>query len=65
MTEAVPMIASALLFGVIALGLLLWSLTSRQYEDLEGAAQRILIDDPLDGSAGQGRSISSTDHLAP
>lgn len=48
MTEAAPIIAAALMFGVIALGLLLWSLASRQYDDLEGAAERILIDDPQD-----------------
>lgn len=50
MTEAAPIIAAALLFGVIALGLLLWSLAGGQYEDLEGASQRILIDDPLDAA---------------
>ena len=39
-------IAAALAFGLVALGLLLWSLGSGQYDDLEGAAERILIDDP-------------------
>ena len=38
-------IAAALLFGLGALALLLWSLNSGQYEDLEGAANRILLDD--------------------
>ena len=41
-------IASALLVGMGALLLLLWALGSGQYEDLEGAAARILIDEPED-----------------
>lgn len=38
-------IASALTFGICALILLLWALSGRQYEDMEGAAARILIED--------------------
>ena len=38
-------IAAALGFGLCALVVLLWSLGSGQYDDLEGAANRILIDD--------------------
>ncbi|HEY0105963.1 MAG TPA: cbb3-type cytochrome oxidase assembly protein CcoS [Rhizomicrobium sp.] len=38
-------IAAALAFGLGALGVLLWSLESGQYDDLEGAAARILLDD--------------------
>lgn len=38
-------IASALLVGLGALGLLLWALRSKQYEDLDGAAARILLDE--------------------
>jgi cbb3-type cytochrome oxidase maturation protein len=38
-------IASALLVGLIALGVLLWALASGQYDDPEGDAERILIDD--------------------
>ncbi|HXJ02800.1 MAG TPA: cbb3-type cytochrome oxidase assembly protein CcoS [Micropepsaceae bacterium] len=41
-------IAAALAFGLGALGLLLWSLSSGQYDDLAGAAERILIDDEED-----------------
>lgn len=45
----------ALMLGAVALGAFLWSLKSGQYEDLEGAAQRILIDaesDRIDGDPG-------------
>jgi cbb3-type cytochrome oxidase maturation protein len=39
------LIPLALLLGAIALGGFFWSLKSKQYEDLDGAAHRILIDD--------------------
>ena len=41
-------IASALVVGLGALALLIWAMTSGQYDDLEGDAQRILIDFPED-----------------
>jgi cbb3-type cytochrome oxidase maturation protein len=40
-------VASALLVGLTALGVLLWALASGQYDDPEGDAERILIDDEL------------------
>lgn len=39
------LIPSALLLGVIGLAGFFWSLRSNQYDDLEGAAHRILLDD--------------------
>lgn len=39
------LIPMALLLGVVALAGFFWSLKSKQYEDLEGAAHRILLDD--------------------
>jgi cbb3-type cytochrome oxidase maturation protein len=39
------LIPVALGLGLLGLGAFLWSLHSGQYEDMEGAAQRILIDD--------------------
>jgi cbb3-type cytochrome oxidase maturation protein len=41
-------IAAAFGFGLCCLLLLLWSLSSGQYDDLDGAASRILIDDADD-----------------
>ena len=35
----------ALLMGVVGLAAFLWSLRSGQYEDLDGAAERVLLDD--------------------
>lgn len=39
------MIPLALVLGLVWLGIFIWTLRSDQYEDLEGASQRILIDD--------------------
>ncbi len=42
------LIPAAVLMGVIGLCAFFWSVRSGQYEDLDGAAHRILIDDPED-----------------
>lgn len=41
----VYLIPAALALGALGLAAFLWSLRSGQYEDLDGAAERILIDD--------------------
>lgn len=48
MSEVAPIIGAALAIGLAALLLLLWSLNSGQYDDLDGAAERILIEDEND-----------------
>lgn len=45
MDSLIFLIPLALLIGVVALVIFLWSLRSGQYEDLDGAAERILLDD--------------------
>ncbi|MGB0719179.1 MAG: cbb3-type cytochrome oxidase assembly protein CcoS [Bdellovibrionales bacterium] len=45
MNVLVYLIPVALLLGLIGLGAFIWSLKSGQYEDLDGAARRILSDD--------------------
>lgn len=40
----------ALMMGIGALVAFLWSLRSGQYEDLKGASERILEDDPPRGT---------------
>ena len=42
------LIPLAIGLGLIGLGAFFWSLKSGQFEDLEGAANRILIDDEDD-----------------
>lgn len=43
------LIPLALAIGAVALGAFMWSLKSGQYEDLDGAAERILFDDEPPG----------------
>jgi len=50
MSSLVFLIPLALLLGGAALAAFLWSLRSGQYDDLSGAAERILIDDERDSS---------------
>lgn len=42
------LIPAALLLGLLGLGAFLWALKSGQFEDLDGAAHRILFDDDGD-----------------
>ena len=49
MSILVYLIPVALLLGGIGLAAFLWSLRNGQYDDLDGAAMRILLDDPEDG----------------
>ena len=55
MSALIYLIPVALALGLASLAAFLWSLKSGQYEDLEGAGARILIDDgdalddPVDG----------------
>jgi cbb3-type cytochrome oxidase maturation protein len=39
------LIPTALLLGLAGLGAFFWSVSDGQYDDLEGAANRILLDD--------------------
>ena len=45
MMDFLYLIPVALVLGAAGLGAFLWSLRSGQYEDLDGAAERILFDD--------------------
>jgi len=49
MNSLVFLIPIALLFGVVALTSFLWSLRSGQYDDLDGASERILLRDEREG----------------
>ena len=48
MTVLLLLIPVALLLGGLGLAAFIWALKSGQYEDLDGAAQRILFDDHED-----------------
>lgn len=43
------LIPMALLLGLLGLGAFFWASSSGQFEDLDGAALRVLIDDETDG----------------
>lgn len=45
MSVLVFLVPIALFLGAMGLGAFLWSMRSGQYEDLEGSARRILLDD--------------------
>lgn len=48
MTVLLILIPIALLLGALGLGAFLWSLKTGQYEDLDGAGERVLLDDEDD-----------------
>ena len=48
MTIMVVLIPAALFLATLGLAAFFWSLLSGQYEDMEGAKHRILIDDEED-----------------
>lgn len=47
MTILLILVPVALLLGLSGLFAFLWSLKNGQYDDLEGASQRILLDDDM------------------
>lgn len=49
MTVLLILIPVALALGAIGLVAFIWSLKSGQYEDMDGAAERILLDDDVNG----------------
>lgn len=48
MTVILYLLGVSLVLGAIGLGLFLWSLRAGQYDDMDGAANRILFDDEPD-----------------
>lgn len=52
MTILLYLIPVALALGLLGLGAFLWAMKSGQFEDLDGAANRILFDDDEDRPNG-------------
>ena len=42
------LIPLALILGLIGLAAFIWSLKAGQYDDVDGAAQRVLLDDDIE-----------------
>ncbi|RFC68275.1 MULTISPECIES: cbb3-type cytochrome oxidase assembly protein CcoS [Mesorhizobium] len=53
MTNLIFLIPAALFLGGMSLIGFLWALRSGQYEDLDGASQRILMDDEKEEEAAR------------
>jgi cbb3-type cytochrome oxidase maturation protein len=47
MTVLLYLVPMALMLGLMGLGAFFWSLRSGQYDDVEGAALRVLSDDDI------------------
>ena len=58
MSVLIYLIPIALFLGLAGLAAFLWALKSGQFEDMDGAAERILFDDDDEppGQPGQGKS---------
>ncbi len=52
MSVLIYLIPVALFLGLIGLAAFLWALKSGQFEDMDGAAERILFDDDDDDLSG-------------
>lgn len=63
MSSLLYLVPIALLLGLAALAAFMWSLRSNQYEDLDGAARRILLD--TDGDRAGGGPDAATAAKAP
>jgi len=48
MSNLIFLIPAALVLGLLGLAAFLWALRASQFEDLDGAANRILFDDDTD-----------------
>jgi cbb3-type cytochrome oxidase maturation protein len=61
MSNLLLLIPLALLLGALGLAAFIWCLRGDQFDDLEGAAHRILDDEgertPLNGLKGDGHSV--------
>lgn len=61
MSALLILIPVALFLGLVGLGAFLWALRSGQFDDLDGAAHRILFDDDDDHQASQTTNASTGD----
>lgn len=60
MSSLIYLVPLALLLGAVALGAFFWSLRSGQYDDMQGAAERILLDDDENHEAALSRGNCPT-----
>lgn len=65
MNALLLLIPIALALGVLGLLAFLWSIQSGQFDDLEGAAERILYDDDLPPLQTQHRAPNNSSRVGP
>lgn len=56
------LIPGMLIIGLVAVGVLFWAARSGQFDDLEGDAQRILMDEDLDEHIARDVPDTEDDH---
>jgi len=56
MIDFLYLVPIALMLGIVGLGAFMWSLRTGQYEDLDGAAERILLEDEDIPAEADGRA---------
>ena len=61
MIELLWLIPAALFLSFLGLGAFLWSIKSGQYDDLDGAAERILFDDEYDRGPSRSEQTPNSD----
>lgn len=60
MNSLLILIPLALALGLLGLGAFMWAMRSGQFDDLDGAANRILFDDPAPDNAAAARGRRKT-----
>lgn len=65
MTVIVYLIPVSILLGLVGLGAFLWNLRSGQYDDLHGAAERVLMDEEDRPLPQKQDSLPPDDSAAP
>lgn len=61
MSNLLILIPAALVLGLLGLAAFLWALHANQFDDLDGAANRILFDDDDDPGSGRQTGSSTSD----
>lgn len=56
MTILLFLVPLAVLLGLVGLVAFMWSLKSGQFDDLDGAAHRVLMDDDVAGENSEGET---------
>jgi len=63
MNALLLLIPLALLLGLLGLAAFMWAMRSGQFDDLDGAANRILFDDPRDPRPPEAAAAAASPRL--